>query len=559
MVVSGHISHFEMEPQSTVELIKTPELIRAPTLADVKKSLDVPHGVVGWEISPMARFIMDAAFWCFVAVYLATALDYNFERAFPLTVIALMGFCFWLNKVLPTNITEIPGRVGVQFSEMTEANPSAVSYLQLAVVVICFALWIIIDVIDDAQRLIPLGGLMCFVGGTYATSVHRTQIRWRPVIGGLSLQLALGFLILRTDPGFELFRYLGEAVEHFLEHVLAGVIFVFGETYYTSFFAFKVLPVIIFFSSIVSIAFYMGWLQSMFVSIAGVVQGALHTSTTESFVAAANIFIGQTEAPLLIKPFLKDQTISELHTVMVCGFATVAGGVLAAYISFGVSGTHLISASVMSCPAALAVAKLSWPETEEPRITLESAADKANEEQGDYNVIDAAANGATNAVSLVANIGANLIAFLSIWSFVDWGLAGLGGLIGYDDFGASLICSYVFWPVALLMGVPPTDCYAVGALLGKKILVNEFAAYEELGQLVKEGGAGLLPRSEIIATYALCGFSNLGSIGCQLGALGALAPTRRKDLASAVFRAMICGNVACFLTACVAGMLYKEG
>jgi nucleoside transporter len=262
----------------------------------------------------------------------------------------------------------------------------------------------------------------------------------------------------------------------------------------------------------------------------------------------------------MVKPFIGDMTRSELHAVMTGGFATIAGGVLAAYVSFGVSASALISASVMSAPAALAVSKLLYPETE-----LSPTRDAKNIKIAvgpEGNVVEAAASGAAAAVGLVGNIAAMLIAFLSLVAVLDAILGWLGGMVDLPTLSFKLICSYVLTPAAWLMGVDAADCQKVGALLGEKTFINEFVAYLSLSDLIKNKATGegdtISLRSEVIATYALCGFSNVGSIGIQLGGLIPLAPHRAADIAALGVRAMLAGTVACFMTACVAGILFDE-
>jgi CNT family concentrative nucleoside transporter len=253
---------------------------------------------------------------------------------------------------------------------------------------------------------------------------------------------------------------------------------------------------------------------------------------------------------LLIKPYLAAMTLSELHAVMTGGFATIAGGVMAAYISFGVPAQHLIAASVMSAPAALAISKLLYPETEK---SLTAGEVEVKVDQVYANAVDAAASGASDGLKLVANVAAMLIAFLGLLAFFNALLAWFGGLISLPQLSLELILAYLMAPVALLMGVPWADCTEVGVVLGKKTILNEFVAYLDLMELVKQ--QAISERSQIISTYALCGFSNIGSIGIQIGGIGAMAPQRQGDLARLGLRAMIAGSLACFMTACIAGML----
>eukprot|EP00057_Strongylocentrotus_purpuratus_P016788 XP_011671262.1 PREDICTED: solute carrier family 28 member 3-like [Strongylocentrotus purpuratus] len=289
------------------------------------------------------------------------------------------------------------------------------------------------------------------------------------------------------------------------------------------------------------------------ISLAGLVFFLLFSYVFSKYPAQVS-----TEAPLLIKPYLKDMTRSEIHAVMTGGFATVAGSTLGAYILYGIDATHLITASVMSAPAALAMSKLFYPETEKSKHLTEE--DMVLAKGDELNVIEAAANGASQAIPLVLNVAANLIAFLSLLALVNALLGYFGGLVGYPQLTFEFICSYVFVPIAFIMGVEWADCRVVAELIGLKTFVNEFYAYEVLGKYIENRTTGAGPtlsvRSEVIATYALCGFANIGSVGIVLGALGPMAPSRKGDLAAVAIRALIAGTVACFMTACIAGILY---
>ncbi len=402
------------------------------------------------------------------------------------------------------------------------------------------------------ERLISLLGLGVFVGLSYAFSVHRQAVRWRLVAIGIGLQFIFGILILKFPLGLRIFQALGDGVSQFLSFSDQGANFVFGEdllkTYFV--FAFKVLPTVIFFSSFITILYHYGILQRIVQAIAKLMQRTMQTSGSETLSAASNIFVGQTEAPLLVKPYVATMTKSELHAVMTGGFATIAGGVMAAYISFGIPAEHLIAASVMSAPAALAISKLLYPETEESP----TAGDVKLETPKVYsNALDAAATGASDGMKLALNIAAMLIAFLGLLALVNAVVSGLGGLVGFPELTVEQILAWLLAPVAWLMGVPWSEAGQVGMLLGKKTILNEFIAYLDLSELVKN--SQISERAEIIATYALCGFSNIGSIGIQIGGIGAMAPERQADLAQLGVRAMIAGSIACFMTACIAGLL----
>jgi len=414
------------------------------------------------------------------------------------------------------------------------------------------------------ERMISLLGLGVFVGMGYLFSTNRRAIPWQTVLWGIALQLILAIFILRTRVGLALFQFLGDRINTFLNYADAGSKFVFGDNFSEHFMAFKVLPTIVFFSSFISLLYYYGILQRVVQWVAWVMMRTMKTSGAESLSCAANIFVGQTEAPLMIKPYINSLTLSELHAVMTGGFATIAGGVMAAYLSFGVPAEHLIAASVMSAPAALAISKLFYPETE---TSLTVGQVQVKVEQSYVNAVDAAAGGARDGMNLALNVGAMLIAFLGLLAFFNGLLGWLGNLVGLPQLSLEWIFAYVMAPVAWLMGVPWADCAQVGILLGKKTILNEFIAYLDLKVLMDnarkiasgEVAAGSLPviseRAKVIATYALCGFSNIGSIAIQIGGIGGMAPHRQSDLARLGIRAMIAGSLACFMTACIAGML----
>ncbi len=408
------------------------------------------------------------------------------------------------------------------------------------------------------ERAISLLGLMVFVGISYGFSVNRRGIRWRPVLWGIALQLIFAVLILKTAAGLAVFQFLGNCVTQFLNFSDQGAKFLFGETFEEHFIAFKVLPTIIFFSSFINVLYHYGILQKVVEWVAWIMRKTMKTSGSETLSCSANIFIGQTEAPLLIKPYVSTLTNSELHAVMTGGFATIAGGVMAAYISFGVPAEHLIAASVMSAPAALAISKLFYPETEE---SVTAGKVKLDVKPMSANAIDAAATGASEGMKLALNVAAMLIAFLGLLAFINGILNWVGVTIGLPQLSLEWLFSYLFAPIAWLMGVPWNDCLKVGVLLGKKTIINEFVAYLDLKQFIDnsqniaQGETPLSQRAIIISTYALCGFSNIGSIAIQIGGISGIAPERQPDVARLGIRAMIAGSIACFMTACIAGML----
>lgn len=435
------------------------------------------------------------------------------------------------------------------------------------------------------QRLQSVFGIFLMLGFAWLLSNDRKNVPWRVIGWGLGLQLLFGLLVLKTSGGQWVFGQLNDVVINLLSYSEAGARFLFGNlvdwnvpvghapdfapkdippTPMTgegtvvmartgSYLAFNVLPTIIFFSSLMAVLYHLGVMQWAVRGMGWVMFRTMGTSGAESLSAAANIFVGQTEAPLVVKPFVGRMTMSELNAIMTGGFATVAGGVMAAYVGmlrgvFPDIAGHLIAASVMSAPAALVVAKIMWPEDGKP----DTAGDmELQVESLDINVIDAAARGAGEGLSLCLNVGAMLLAFVALVAMANGILGFFGGLVGLPDLTAETIVGYLFWPLAWAMGVPASECGTVGQLLGIKTILNEFVAYLQLTTLASE----LSYRSMVITTYALCGFANLGSVGIQLGGIGGIAPERRSDLARLGVRAMVAGTLAAFLTANIAGAL----
>jgi len=431
-------------------------------------------------------------------------------------------------------------------------------------------------------RLRSLLGMILLGLLAWAFSVDRSNLAWRVILWGIGLQLLFAVFILKTPMGAGLFDWLNTVVVALLGFTVEGARFIFGDLVYNNVpvglgeagsnapiqempgqvartgasFAFNVLPTIIFFSSLMTVLYHIGIMQWVVKGVAWIMQRTLGTSGAETLSAAGNIFVGQTEAPLLIKPFFEEMTMSELHAVMTGGFATVAGGVLAAYVGmllayFPDIAGHLIAAPVMSAPAALVMAKLMYPEDGDPVTKGKLAIDL---ETPDVNVIDAAARGAGEGLGLALNVGAMLLAFLALIAMANALLGWAGGLVGLEGLSFQGLLGWIMAPLAWFMGVPWVDAVTVGSLLGIKTVVNEFVAYMELSSLLQQAGS-LQPRSVIISIYALSGFANFSSIAIQLGGIGGLAPSRRHDLSRVGLRAMMAGSLAAFMTATIAGML----
>lgn len=390
----------------------------------------------------------------------------------------------------------------------------------------------------------------------WCMSAHKTKVSMRVVLGGLGIQFLFALLVLKTDAGRNFFQSVGDVFTVLLDYVDAGAGFVFGpDTFKEHYFAFKVLPTIVFFSALMSLLYYLGVMQFIVKIVAIAMQKTLGTSGAESLSASANIFVGQTEAPLVIKPYVKTMTKSELMAVMVGGFATIAGGVMAAFIGMGINATDLLTASVLSAPAALVVAKILQPEVEEPMTR--GSVKLVVEKNGD-NLIHAAANGAADGVKLAINVAGMLIAFMALIAMFN-GLIGWVGVKINPEYKWSLeaILGFIFYPIAWVIGVASQDCDRIGQLLGIRLIASEFNAYTQLSEWLR-AEVPMEARSVALATYALCGFSTFASIGIQLGGIGPLAPERTGDLAKLGLRAMLGGNLASFMTACVAGLLLSD-
>jgi concentrative nucleoside transporter, CNT family len=409
-------------------------------------------------------------------------------------------------------------------------------------------------------RLQPLTGLIVIMAIAYCFSTNRRAIDRRTVVWGLGLQILFALIVLKTALGQQVFKSLAAVINHLLDFAFVGSSFVFGPlgskvvwpkimttvlgpdgAQYGVIFAFQVLPTIIFIAALFAILYYFGIMQVVVRAFAVMMHRVMRASGAESLNVAASIFMGQTEAPLTIRPFLPRMTESELMTVMTAGMAHISGGIMAAYILFGIKAEHLLTAVIMTAPGTLMMAKIFVPETQVPE-TMGSV--KLEIERTDVNVIDAAGRGTGEGLALALNVGAMLISFLALIALVN-------AVLGLAHLSLEMIFGWVFAPIAWAMGVPWRDAPVIGNLLGTRMALNEFVAYARLGAMQ----ASIDPKSFTIATFALCGFANFSSIGIQIGGIGALAPTRRHDLARLGFRAMLAGTLANFITATIAGFL----
>ncbi|XP_038388848.1 sodium/nucleoside cotransporter 1 isoform X18 [Canis lupus familiaris] len=447
---------------------------------------------------------------CFAfAAFLLTAGLLDFQRALALFVLTCVVLTFLahslLRRLLGPRLLRCVKPLGhCRLSFWVERGLALTAFLGLI-------LWLILDTSQRPEQLVSFAGICVFIGLLFACSKHHYAVSWRAVFWGLGLQFVLGLFVIRTEPGFIAFQWMGNQIQIFLSYTDVGSSFVFGEAMVKGVFAF------------------------------------------------------QTEAPLLIQPYLADMTLSEIHAVMTGGYATIAGSLLGAYISFGIDAASLIAASVMAAPCALALSKLVYPEVEESKFRSPEGVELTC---GDaQNLLEAASSGAAVSVKLVANIGANLIAFLALLAFINAALSWLGAMVGVQELSFQLICSYALRPVAFLMGVAWEDCPVVAELLGIKLFLNEFVAYQGLSQYKQRRLSGaeewvgpkkqwISVRAEILTTFALCGFANFSSIGIMLGGLASMAPRRKSDFSQIVLRALCTGTCVSLVNACVAGILY---
>jgi CNT family concentrative nucleoside transporter len=406
-------------------------------------------------------------------------------------------------------------------------------------------------------RFTGILGLLTMLGLAYAFSTNRRAIRLKTVAWGLGLQVVFAIFVLKIDLGRTLFQKAGDAVSRLLGYAFAGSQFVFGDlgkqgSHFGFYFAFQVLPTVIFICALFAVLYYLGVMQLVIKAAAWLMIRLMGVSGAESLNVAASIFMGQTEAPQTIRPFLPDLTYSELMTVMTSGMAHVSGSIMAAYIAFGIEPKHLLSAVIMTAPGTLVMAKMLVPETEVPRTAGRVVmSEEEVEVEKNENLLGAIARGTTDGLHMALNIAAMLISFLALIALFDGIMGGIHAHIAWFPSSLEAILGALFAPIAWVIGVPWHDCRLIGNLLGVRMVLNELVAFSMLGPQK----AVLDPRSFTIATFALCGFANFSSIGIQMGGIGALAPNKRGDLAKLGIRAMLAGTMANLMSASIAGML----
>ena len=479
-------------------------------------------------------------------VYTISTLAVDFQQGLPVLYLELFVLVC-VGAMLLSRIERLQDFFISIEGKFLEMDSSTVKRIYLAIMISILILGFIFSR-NDLSQLFGFIGVTAIIMLCYLFSWNRRAVKWRPVVWGFALQFTFGILILKTKPGEQVFKFFGDQIAVLQKYTDEGVDFVFAPLNIEQPFALSVLPVIILYSGLTSVLFHWGILQKITQAVGQTMIFTMGTSAPESLNAAGNIFLGQTESPLLIKPYLKSMTNSEIHAVMTGGFATIAGGVLVAFTLNGIPAEHLLSASVMSAPAALAISKIVYPETikvDDSNIKSIPIGEKCE------NALEAFSKGASVSIPLIANIVANLVAFLALIAFLNEIVSYFMTKIGFDDVNFEQLVGYIFAPFAFLMGIPFEDCGVAGELLGIKTVTNEFVAFSALNDSEFDSDG----KTFLIMTYALCGFANFSSIGIQLGALGAMAPSKMSTLASLAFSAMICGNLACFMTACVASVL----
>ena len=413
--------------------------------------------------------------------------------------------------------------------------------------------------------LMSLVGVAVLLGIAFLLSNNKKAINFRTVGGALAIQAAFGGFVLYVPVGKDILKAVSDGVSSVIGYSQSGISFLFGDlaNFKVGFiFAINVLPVIVFFSSLIAVLYYLGIMQWVIRIIGGGLQKALGTSRTESMSATANIFVGQTEAPLIVRPFIATMSQSELFAIMVGGLASIAGSVLAGYAQMGVPIEYLVAASFMAAPGGLLMAKLMHPETEDVK---DDTSDLPEDPDKPANVLDAAAAGASSGMHLALNVGAMLLAFVGLIAMINGIIGGIGGIVGVEGLSLELILGYLFMPLAFLIGVPWNEALVAGSFIGQKIVVNEFVAYLNFApylldpategfKAVAETGVAMSDRTKAIISFALCGFANLSSIAILLGGLGAMAPSRRHDLARLGLRAVVAGSLANLMSATLAGL-----
>ncbi|XP_041368742.1 solute carrier family 28 member 3-like isoform X1 [Gigantopelta aegis] len=524
------------------------------------------------------------------AIYLGFAFNYEFgdSDSIALLVITCIIGSGWVYSRLKTVFGQRVYNSCVRHGVIwIRSNAVWLKRLLLVLVVALTSIYIMVDVIIPRPRhLMSVVGIVVYVFITFVFSRNPRKVRWRPVIWGLFLQFVLAVLILRTPWGYTSFHWMSDRMLELISFADAGSEFVFGPAYKEHFLAFQVLPVVVFFSSCVTIMHYLRLMQVLTDHMAVIMKYTIGTSVMESIHAAFNVFIGWGEAMMLLRGRIEQMTLAEIHTVMTSSFAVISGSNLAVYVMYGAAPYHLLAASFLSAPAALGISKLCWPDEKVSDDDEDEDFPDTEQEELNAGIIDAATNGAIGVITILAHIIVCILAYVALLTLVNAILVWLGQRVGLDMITLQIICSYLFWPFVFIMGVQSEDCQVSARILGIKLNVNEMVAFSDLGVVIKNRallnayngtwhwtsngdialdrtnttlvGGVMTPHSEMITTYAICGFSDLLSYGILITCLVAVAPSRKKDIMAVVNRAISSGVIACFLAACMAGMIADD-
>ncbi|ELU12189.1 hypothetical protein CAPTEDRAFT_123339 [Capitella teleta] len=487
-------------------------------------------------------------------IYFVFAVRYNAESARALIVLtALFVFC-----VVYCFIRDHFGNTIYKYcigpvERALRKNWSWLRWFVLPGILIAFIVYMSLSVIKEARQLQSLSGIVFFFFLEHITSKHPDKVRWRPVVWGFAMQFVMAIIVLRWKPGYEAIRWLSEQISTFIEYGYDGAAAIFGDPFLMLHpFVFMAMPLLVYVGAVMGILYYLGVTQAVAGKLAWLLQSTMGTTAIETLGVAGNIFLNGMDIMLMLRHYLTKLTKSEFHCFLVGNHATVAGFAFAIFVLFGAPPQHLLSAAVMSAPATIAITKLNYPETEESNTERQEDLELVDSEE--TNVIEAGANGATVAGSTVVAVVVNFIAFLGLLAFINATLSWAGGRVGFPELSFEVICSYLFWPLAFLIGIEVPYCREVAKLIGIKVFTSEILAYQELGQSLKGPLAdSVSPRSAAIATYALCGFSGLSTLAIAVGVWNFLCPSKIKEMTSQMWRAIINANISCFFTACVAG------
>ncbi|XP_005094279.1 solute carrier family 28 member 3 isoform X1 [Aplysia californica] len=527
--------------------------------------------------------------------YFSYCMYYKFgdEGSYILLGITIIMWLIILNKLTPMLNIQCTLPTTLQTyntSQRAKRIRHIIRYVLYLVATIGLCCYLYFDILaSNPRNAQSLGGIIVIILMCFIVSVKPSKVNWHPVFWGFVGQVLFATLTLRTDAGYNAFKWLGDLIQTFISYSDAGSAFVIGDDFAIMGLAFWASGALIFFNCIIFSLNHLGVIEFLVVKLGTFLGFCMETGPVESVVAAANIFMGISEAPLLIRPFIPNVTKSELHAIMTCGFASISGGIMTMFIKYGAPPGHLLTAAIISAPAALALSKLTYPETEIVDLSKQTNIKMRDTSDKSQNLLSVCSDGAVLALKMMAPISANMLAFFSLLAMTDAILDWFGQRAGYEGLSFDLICSYLLWPLAYVMGTEPADCGRLGALIGVKLFATPMVAYKNLGEIIEnrkvlehylsvtngtfhwEGFDVILdaanttlkngvmsPRSEVISTYALCGFSAFTAIGISIGTLTPICPSRKSDILDVVFRAFYVGNMASFATGAVAGIMFTD-